>query len=227
MCIRDRIIGDKTDLYAQGYFSYDSKKSGGLTVSHLRFGEHPIQSTYLINQADFVACHNQAYVRQYDMLKDLKKGGTFLMNCLWKDEEIGDVLPARMKRQLAKKNINFYVIDAWKIAEEIGLGSRVNMIMQAAFFKLTEVIPIDDAVKYLKEGIEKSYKKKGQHIVDMNCAAVDKGITAIRKIEVPAEWAEAEDPKGKVEELPEFIEAVSYTHLDVYKRQGLGNIKTS
>ncbi|MBR1993716.1 MAG: pyruvate:ferredoxin (flavodoxin) oxidoreductase, partial [Firmicutes bacterium] len=195
-------------LYAQGYFAYDSKKSGGLTVSHLRFGDHPIQSTYLINQADFVACHNQAYVRQYDMLKDLKKGGTFLMNCLWKDDEIGHVLPARMKRQLAKKKINFYVIDAWKIAEDIGLGSRVNMIMQAAFFKLTGVIPIDDAVKYLKEGIEKTYKKKGQNIVDMNCEAVEQGIAAIRKIEIPEEWADVEDPKGKYEEMPEFIEEI-------------------
>ena len=202
-----KIIGDKTDLYAQGYFAYDSKKSGGLTVSHLRFGEHPIQSTYLINQADFVACHNQAYVRRYDMLKDLKKGGTFLMNCLWKDvDEIDAILPAKMKRQLAKKEIDFYIIDGWKIAEEIGLGSRINMIMQAAFFKLTNVIPIDDAVKYLKEGIEKTYKRKGQDIVDMNCAAVDMGINAIKKIEIPKEWADAEDPKGKYEEIPEFVE---------------------
>lgn len=126
------------------------------------------------------------------MLKDLKKGGTFLLNCLWKDEEIGDMLPAKMKRYLAKKNINFYVIDAWKIAEQIGLGSRINMIMQAAFFKLTGVMPIDKAVEYLKEGIEKTYKRKGQNIVDMNCAAVDLGITAIRKIEVPDEWQKAQ-----------------------------------
>ena len=142
------------------------------------------------------------------MLKDLKKGGTFLLNCLWSDEEIGNALPAKVKRDLAKKKINFYVIDAWKIAEEIGLGSRINMIMQAAFFKLTDVIPIDDAVEYLKEGIEKAYKKKGQNIVDMNCEAVDKGITAIRKIEVPEEWADAEDPKGKYVELPEFVEEI-------------------
>ena len=204
-----KIIGDKTDMYAQGYFSYDSKKSGGLTVSHLRFGESPIQSTYLINQADFVACHNPAFVRQYDMLKDLKAGGTFLINCLWKDaEEIGNVIPARMKRQLAKKNIKLYTIDAGHIANEIGLGNRVNMIMQAAFFKLAEVIPVEDAIKYLKEGIEKSYKKKGQHIVDMNCAAVDKGIEAIKRIEVPEDWAYVEDPKDKYEELPEFIEEI-------------------
>ena len=201
-----KIIGDKTDMYAQGYFAYDSKKSGGLTVSHLRFGVHPIQSTYLINQADFVACHNQSYIRQYDMLKDVVKGGTFLINTRYSDEELNEVLPARMKRQLAKKNISFYAIDATKIADEVGLGSRINMVMQAAFFKLTNVIPIDDAIKYLKEGIEKTYKKKGQIIVDMNCAAVDKGVTSIRKIEVPAEWADAMDAKTKYEELPEFIE---------------------
>lgn len=204
-----KIIGDKTDLYAQGYFDYDSKKSGGLTVSHLRFGEQPIQSTYLINRADFVACHNQAYIRQYDMLKELDKGGTFLLNCLWKDiDAIDKALPAKMKRDLAKKNINFYIIDAWNIAEEIGLGSRINMIMQAAFFQLTGVIPIDKAVKYLKEGIEKTYKRKGQEIVDMNCRAVDAGIRSIKKIEIPPEWADAEDEKEKYHELPEFIEKI-------------------
>ena len=204
-----KIIGDKTDLYAQGYFDYYSKKSGGLTVSHLRFGEQPIQSTYLINRADFVACHNQAYIRQYDMLKELDKGGTFLLNCLWKDiDAIDKALPAKMKRDLAKKNINFYIIDAWNIAEEIGLGSRINMIMQAAFFQLTGVIPIDKAVKYLKEGIEKTYKRKGQEIVDMNCRAVDAGIRSIKKIEIPPEWADAEDEKEKYHELPEFIEKI-------------------
>ena len=203
-----KIIGDKTDLYAQGYFDYDSKKSGGLTVSHLRFGESPIQSTYLINRADFVACHNQAYVRQYDMLKELRKGGTFLLNCLWSDEEIDQILPAKMKRDLARKEINFYAIDAWEIAERIGLGSRINMVMQAAFFQLTGVIPIDKAVQYLKEGIEKTYKKKGPEIVEMNCKAVDEGIRSIRKVEVPAEWADVEDPKWELEEIPEFVENI-------------------
>ncbi len=204
-----KIIGDKTNLYAQGYFAYDSKKSGGVTISHLRFGEHPIQSTYLINQADFVACHNQAYLRQYDMLKDLKKGGTFLLNCLWEnDKEIAEHLPAKIKRELAKKNINFYVIDAWKYAAEIGLGSRINMIMQAAFFKLTNVIPIEQAIEYLKEGIEKTYKKKGQSVVEMNWKAVDAGINGIKKINVPAEWVNAENPKHKPEELPAFIEEI-------------------
>lgn len=203
-----KIIGDKTDLYAQGYFAYDSKKSGGVTISHLRFGEHPIQSTYLINQADFVACHNQAYLRQYDMLKDLKKGGTFLLNCLWSEKEISEKLPPKVKRDLAKKKINFYTIDAWKIAGEVGLGSRINMVMQSAFFKLTEVMPVDEAIQYLKEGIEKTYKKKGQKIVDMNCQAVDMGVSAIKKVNVPEEWARVEDAKEKPEELPEFIEEI-------------------
>ncbi|MHC1722619.1 MAG: pyruvate:ferredoxin (flavodoxin) oxidoreductase [Aminipila sp.] len=204
-----KIIGDKTNLYAQGYFAYDSKKSGGVTISHLRFGEHPIQSTYLINQADFVACHNQAYLRQYDMLKDLKKGGTFLLNCMWENEkEVAEHLPAKVKRELAKKNINFYVIDAWKYAGEIGLGSRINMIMQAAFFKLTNVIPMEQAIEYLKEGIEKTYKKKGQSVVEMNWKAVDAGVNGIKKINVPAEWVNSENPKEKTEELPEFIEQI-------------------
>ena len=142
------------------------------------------------------------------MLKDLKKGGTFLLNCLWSDEEIDQMLPAKVKRDLAKKNINFYAIDAWKIAEDVGLGTRINMVMQAAFFKLTGVIPIEKAVEYLKEGIEKTYKKKGQNIVDMNCAAVDQGITAIRKIDIPESWIDVEDPREKYEELPEFIEDI-------------------
>ncbi len=203
-----KIIGDKTDLYAQGYFAYDSKKSGGVTISHLRFGNHPIKSAYQINQADFVACHNQAYLRQYDMLKDLRKGGTFLLNSLWSPEEMDMHLPASVKRALAKKEASFYTIDAWKISETIGLGSRINMIMQAAFFKLTEVIPVDDAIRYLKEGIEKTYKKKGQQIIDMNFKAVDEGINAIQKVEIPESWMNAEDPKDRALDLPEFIEEV-------------------
>ncbi len=204
-----KIIGDKTNLYAQGYFDYDSKKSGGLTVSHLRFGEQPIQSTYLINRADFVACHNQAYIRQYDMLKELNKGGTFLLNCQWEEmDEFEKNIPPRVKRELAKKEINFYVIDAWKYAEEIGLGSRINMIMQAAFFKLTGVIPIDKAIDYLKEGVEKTYKRKGPDIVGMNCRAVDAGVRFIKKIEIPPEWADAEDGREPLIERPEFVEKI-------------------
>ncbi len=203
-----KIIGDKTDMYAQGYFAYDSKKSGGVTISHLRFGHNPIQSAYQINQADFVACHNQAYLRQYDMLKDLQKGGIFLLNSLWEPEEMGEKLPAKVKRDLAKKEINFYTIDAWKIAEEIGLGGRINMIMQAAFFKLTQVIPTDDAVRYLKEGIEKTYKRKGRQIIEMNWKAVDQGINAVKKVEIPADWIDAEDQPGRVIDLPPFIEDI-------------------
>lgn len=203
-----KIIGDKTDMYAQGYFAYDSKKSGGVTISHLRFGDHLIKSAYQIYRADFVACHNQAYLRQYDMLKDLQKGGIFLLNTLWEPETIGDYLPAKVKRDLAKKEAAFYTIDAQKIAEEIGLGNRINMVMQAAFFKLTEVIPVDDAIKYLKEGIEKTYKKKGKQIIEMNWKAVDKGIDLIRKVEIPTDWIDAEDEPGKVLDLPEFIEEI-------------------
>lgn len=203
-----KIIGDKTDLYAQGYFAYDSKKSGGVTISHLRFGKSKIQSTYLVNEADFVACHNQAYVNQYDLLKGLKKGGTFVLNCNWKGEELSQHLPASMKRYIAKNNINFYTIDATEIANEIGLGNRINMIMQSAFFKLANVIPVEDAVAYLKEAVEHSYGKKGEKIVSMNNAAVDRGITDIKKVEVPADWAEAKDDEKVKLEVPEFIEEI-------------------
>jgi len=203
-----KIIGDKTDLYAQGYFAYDSKKSGGVTISHLRFGKSKIQSTYLINEADFVACHNQAYVNQYNLLKGLKKGGTFVLNCIWDDKELDEHLPASMKRYIAKNNINFYTINATKTAEEIGLGNRINMIMQAAFFKLANVIPVEDAVKYLKEAVEDTYGKKGAKIVEMNNAAIDRGITDLRKVEVPASWADAEDVEKEKPDVPEFIEEV-------------------
>jgi len=203
-----KIIGDKTDLYAQGYFAYDSKKSGGVTISHLRFGKSRIQSTYLINEADFTACHNQAYVEQYNLLKGLKKGGTFVLNCIWDDSELTDHLPAAMKRYLAKNNINFYTINATAIAEEIGLGNRINMVMQAAFFKLANVIPVEDAVAYLKEAVEHSYGKKGEKIVTMNNAAIDKGITDIKKVTVPAEWADAEDTGKAKLDVPDFIEEV-------------------
>ncbi|QOX65557.1 pyruvate:ferredoxin (flavodoxin) oxidoreductase [Anoxybacterium hadale] len=203
-----KIIGDETDLYAQGYFAYDSKKSGGVTISHLRFGKSKIQSTYLVNEADFVACHNQAYVNQYNLLKGLKKGGTFVLNCNWSDAELSQHLPASMKRYIAKNDINFYSIDATEIASEIGLGNRINMVMQAAFFKLANVIPVEDAVKYLKEAVEHSYGKKGEKIVSMNNAAIDRGITDIKKVEVPADWADAKDDANTKLEVPEFIEEV-------------------
>ena len=203
-----KIIGDKTDLYAQGYFAYDSKKSGGVTISHLRFGKSKIQSTYLINEADFAACHNQAYVDQYNLVKGLKKGGTFVLNCIWDDKELSAHLPAYMKRYIAKNNINVYTINATAIAEEIGLGNRINMVMQAAFFKLANVIPVEDAVKYLKEAVEKSYGKKGEKIVNMNNAAIDKGITEIKKVEIPADWADAKDSDKAKTDVPEFIEEI-------------------
>ncbi|WP_304101972.1 pyruvate:ferredoxin (flavodoxin) oxidoreductase, partial [Phascolarctobacterium succinatutens] len=188
-----KIIGDHTDMYAQGYFSYDSKKSGGVTVSHLRFGHTPIMAPYLIDAADFVAVHNQSYVHKYDVTAGLKKGGTFLLNCNWSAEELDAQLPGQLKRYIAKNDIKFYIIDAVKIAQEIGLGGRINMIMQSAFFKLADIIPLADAVKYLKDAVEHSYGKKGQNIVDMNNAAIDKGIDAIVAVDVPASWAEAGD----------------------------------
>lgn len=203
-----KIIGDKTDFYAQGYFAYDSKKSGGVTVSHLRFGKSPIQSTYLISAADFVACHKQAYLRQYDLLKGLKKNGTFLLNCTWTAEELEMHLLPRVKRYLAKNNINFYIIDAYKYAESIGLGNRINMIMQAAFFKLAEVISEEDAVKYLKEGIDDSYGKKGKKVLEMNYKAVDIGIGSVEKVDVPASWADVKDDPEEPKNYPEFIENV-------------------
>lgn len=203
-----KIIGDKTNLYAQGYFAYDSKKSGGVTISHLRFGKKPIKSTYLINEADFIACHNQSYVNQYDLLSGLKDGGTFVLNCKWSPEELDEKLPASMKKYLAEHNINFYIINATDIAAEIGLGNRINMIMQAAFFKLANVIPIEDAVEYLKEAIEKSYGKKGEKVVAMNNKAVDAGIDALVKVNVPESWKGAKEEAAAAIEVPDFIKNV-------------------
>ena len=203
-----KIIGDNTDMYAQGYFSYDSKKSGGITVSHLRFGKNPIKSTYLITEADFVACHNESYVHAYDVLAGLKKGGTFLLNCTWDDEALDKHLPASMKQYIAKNNIKFYTIDATDLGVKIGLGNRINMIMQSAFFALTKVIPVEDAEKYLKKSIEKTYGKKGENVVKMNWAAVDAGLTGFHQVKVPASWKTAEDKPSKAKKVPEFIEKV-------------------
>ena len=196
-------------MYAQGYFDYDSKKSGGLTVSHLRFGKDPIRSTYLLDEADFMSCSKQAYVNQYDLLTGLKDGGTFLLNCVWSEDELAQHLPAKMKRYMAEHDINFYIIDASHIAQDLGLGSRTNMIMQAAFFNLSKVLPIDDAVGYLKDSIVKSYGHKGDDIVNMNYSAVDAGLNAAKKIEIPAEWANAKDEeKDANKELPEFVKNI-------------------
>ncbi|SHH38379.1 pyruvate:ferredoxin (flavodoxin) oxidoreductase [Clostridium grantii] len=203
-----KIIGDHTDMYAQGYFSYDSKKSGGVTVSHLRFGKNPINSPYLIQTPHFVACHNQSYVDKYDIIGGLRDGGTFLLNTIWTPEEVEAHLPGNLKKYIADHNINFYTLDAVKIAEEIGLGGRINMIMQAGFFKLANIIPIEDAVAYLKDAVVKSYGKKGEKIVNMNNAAIDKGIESLVKIEVPATWKDATNEVVVDETLPKFFKDI-------------------
>uniref|UniRef100_UPI003317346B pyruvate:ferredoxin (flavodoxin) oxidoreductase n=1 Tax=Sporanaerobacter acetigenes TaxID=165813 RepID=UPI003317346B len=204
-----KIIGDNTDMYAQGYFAYDSKKSGGVTISHLRFGKQPIRSTYLIDEADFISCSKQSYVHQYSVLDGLKDGGTFLLNTTWSVDELEERLPGNVKRYLAEHNINFYIINATSIASEIGLGNRTNMIMQSAFFELAKVIPIEEAVKYLKDSIVKTYGKKGQEVVDMNFKAVDRGIESLVKVEVPASWKDAEDEEAACDkEVPDFIKNV-------------------
>ncbi|MEM0531179.1 pyruvate:ferredoxin (flavodoxin) oxidoreductase [Zongyangia sp. HA2173] len=188
-----KIIGDHTDMYAQAYFAYDSKKSGGVTISHLRFGHKPIKSTYFINKANFVACHNPSYIGKYDMVEDLKDGGTFLLNCGWDMDEINKRMPAKEKRYIAEHNINFYTIDGIDIGREIGLGGRINTVLQAAFFKLANIIPIDDAVKYMKDAATASYSKKGEKIVAMNHAAIERGVQDVKKVDVPADWANAVD----------------------------------
>lgn len=199
------IIGDFTDLYAQAYFAYDSKKSGGITISHLRFGKKPIKAPYLINTANFVSCSNQSYVNMYDLTAGLKKGGSFLLNCTWSAEELEEKLPAKMKRYLAKNNINFYTINAVEIGRELGLGNRTNMVMQSAFFKLAKVIPLDEAVGYMKDQIKKTYGKKGDKLVNMNNAAVDAGIEKMIKIDIPPAWAQAPDASCAAIDEPAFI----------------------
>ena len=189
-----KIIGDHTDKYVQAYFQYDSKKSGGVTISHLRFGDNPIKSTYYVKQADFVACHNSAYLTKYDMVEDVKPGGYFLLNCVWSDEELEEHLPAKVKRYIANNNIKFYTCDAVDLAKKVGLGARrTNSVLQAAFFKLADIIPIDDAIGYMKDAIVKTYSKKGQNIVDMNCAAVDAGVESVHKVVVPESWKNVPD----------------------------------
>ena len=184
-----KIIGDHTDMYAQGYFAYDSKKSGGLTISHLRFGKTPIKSAYLIDQADFVACHNQSYVTRYDMTGDIKEGGTFLLNTNWTPEQLETELPAKMKNDIAKKHIKFYTLDGLKVINEIGARKGVNTVMQAAFFKLADIIPYEDAEKYMKSMIVKAYSKKGDAVVQMNYACVDKAVENLHEVKYPASWA--------------------------------------
>ena len=184
-----KIIGDHTDLYAQGYFEYDSKKSGGLTISHLRFGHTPIKSSYLIDQAEFIACHNPSYVTRYDVLADAKDGGVFLLNCAWTDEELETELPAHMKNQIANKHLKFYTIDGLHIAIKAGSAKSTNMVMQAAFFKLADIIPYAQAEEYMKQAVVKSYGKKGQKVIDANFAAIDGAIAGLHEVSVPASWA--------------------------------------
>ena len=204
-----KIIGDHTDKYAQAYFDYDSKKSGGVTMSHLRFGDTPIRSTYLLDESDYIACHNQSYVHKYDLLKGLRKGGTFVLNTIWDQEGLEKNLPAEMKQYIAENDIQFYTINAVKIGQEIGLGNRINMICKAAFFKLADIIPVEDAVKYLKDYIQKAYGKKGEKIVNMNCQAVDAGINSLVKVDVPASWANATEPSKESDtEEPAFIKDI-------------------
>jgi len=206
-----KIIGDNTELFAQAYFAYDSKKSGGVTVSHLRFGKMPIRATYLVTDADFIACHVPAYVDKYDILRGLKKGGTFLFNSIWDAEETKAKLPDRMKRYLAENQIRFYIINATKIAEDIGLPGRTNTIMQAAFFKVSGVIPYDLALKAMKDAIKKTYGKKGDDVVKQNSDAVDKGGELVVEVKVPSEWKDiAVKDAGAEERVPEFIEKIVY-----------------
>ncbi|MCX6301263.1 MAG: pyruvate:ferredoxin (flavodoxin) oxidoreductase [Bacteroidia bacterium] len=203
-----KIIGETTDKYCQAYFAYDSKKSGGITTSHLRFGDKPIRSPYLVNTPDFVACHVPSYLHKYDMLKGLTKGGTFLLNSIWDAEETKKRLPDHMKKYLAENKINFYMINATAIAEELGLGTRTNTIMQAAFFKLANVIPYEKAESEMKKFIDKSYGRKGESVVNMNYAAVDKG-SGVKKVEIPAEWANIQVTQEKDNRnIPEFIRNV-------------------
>ena len=195
-----KIIGDHTDKYIQAYFQYDSKKTGGITISHLRFGDNPIRSPYYINQADFVACHNPSYVvKGYKMVQDVKPGGIFMINCQWSDEELNQHMPAEAKQYIAKNNIQLYTINAIDKAIEIGMGKRTNTILQSAFFKLANVMPIDEAVEYMKAAAKKSYSKKGDAVVEMNYKAIDAGVDAVHKVEVPADWATAVDDKKPVE----------------------------
>jgi pyruvate-ferredoxin/flavodoxin oxidoreductase len=203
-----KIIGDNTDMFVQGYFAYDAKKSAGVTVSHLRFGKTPIKSTYLIKDADYIACHNPSYVDKYNLLEGIKESGTFVLNAPWTLEEMEKKLPNSLKRTIAKKNLKFYSIDAVKIAEEVGLSGRINMVMQAVFFKLSKVLPVDDAITYLKEAIEETYGKKGKDIVEMNWKAVDASLDNIIEISYPPFWANLKPEKKKELDEPDFVKNV-------------------
>ncbi|GAA4298318.1 pyruvate:ferredoxin (flavodoxin) oxidoreductase [Anaerocolumna aminovalerica] len=200
-----KVIGNNTSLNVQAYFDYDSKKSGGITMSHLRFGKEPIKATYLVSNANYVACHNHSYVTKYDLTADLKEGGTFVLNCPWTDEELEKHLPAKIKKDLAEKQAKFYTINAVKIAGEIGLGNRINMIMQGAFFKLANILPEDVFVKELKDAATKSYSRKGENVVKMNHEAIDRGIRDIHEVKIPKEWINSIDEETDTIKEPEFV----------------------
>ena len=218
-----KIIGDHTDKYVQAYFQYDSKKTGGVTISHLRFGDHPIRSPYYINKADFVACHNPSYITKgFKMVNDVKPGGVFMINCQWDFDELNHHLKADAKRYIARNNIQLYTIDAIDLAIEIGMGKRNNTILQSAFFSLAKVMPEEDAITYMKEKAKASYLKKGQDVVDMNYKAIDLGATAYKKVEVPADWANAVDEPEhkKLEGKPELVKMVKEILEPVGKMDG-------
>ena len=201
-----KIIGDNTDMFAQAYFAYDSKKSGGFTVSHLRFGKAPLKSSYLVNRADFIACHKDAYVNMYDVLEGIKDGGTFLLNSAWTSvEDLERELPGHMKRTIAKKGLKFYNVDAVKVAAEVGLGNRINMVTQTAFFSLANVLPLEEAIAYIKAAIKKTYGKKGDKVVNMNMEAVDKALEALVEIKYPESWADAADTPSIYNDTDPYI----------------------
>lgn len=203
-----KIIGDNTNLNVQGYFFYDSKKSGGTTISHLKFGEKPIRSPYLVYHADYIACHNKAFVYQYDLLKGLKKGGTFVLNCPWGLDELNEKIPAPIRKYIAENNINFYIIDALNISSEVGLGNRINMVMQAVFFKLANIIPFEDALNYLKSYVDKMYGRKGQDIVDKNVKGIDGAIGALMEVKVPDSWIDAKEENLPIKEEVKFVKDI-------------------
>ncbi len=218
-----KIIGDNTDMYAQAYFDYDSKKSGGVTMSHLRFGKKAIKSTYLIKQANFVACHNPSYVRKYNMVQELVPGGTFLLNCSWSPEELENHLPGQVKRYIAENDIKFYTIDGIKIGKEIGLGGRINTVLQSAFFKLAEIIPEERAIELMKAAAKATYGKKGDKIVQMNYDAIDAGAKGVVKIEVPASWKDAQDEsfaKVATGDRQDVVDFVNNIQIPVNAQEG-------
>jgi len=218
-----KIIGDHTDMYAQAYFAYDSKKSGGITISHLRFGKAPIKSTYFISKANFVACHNPSYIDKYDMVKDILPGGSFLLNCQWSADELSAHLPDKVKAHIAKNNISLYIINAIKIAGEIGLGNRVSTVLQSAFFKIANIIPANDAIEYMKKAAYKSFSKKGDDVVNMNYKAIDAGANAFEKVEIPADWANCGDgfPSHKaVGDRKDLVDFVNNILIPVNAQKG-------